>query len=316
VSTPDRGTASAGPWLLLIHQIPPKPDYFRVKVRRRLRRLGAVPIKSSVYALPATAEAREDFEWLAREIEQDGGEAAICEASFVAGLADDQVRDLFRSARDEDYREIASAAREQIAGSDPSRRQAEVARLRQRLAELARIDFFAAPARREAEEAVAESERLHRAERAAGTDADEASYHGRTWVTRRDVRVDRIASAWLVRRFIDPAARFAFVSARGHVPAPGEVRFDMYDAEFTHEGDRCTFETLVARFGLKDRGLRAIGEIVHDVDCKDDRFGREEAAGVATLIAGIARATDDDAERLARGAAIFDELYAALGPRP
>jgi hypothetical protein len=122
MSTPDRGTASAGPWLLLIHQIPPKPDYFRVKVRRRLRRLGAVPIKSSVYALPATAEAREDFEWLAREIAQDGGEAAICEASFVAGLTDDQVRDLFRSARDEDYREIASAARDQIAASDPSRR--------------------------------------------------------------------------------------------------------------------------------------------------------------------------------------------------
>jgi hypothetical protein len=135
-------------------------------------------------------------------------------------------------------------------------------------------------------------------------------------VTRRGVGVDRIASAWLIRRVIDPAARFAFVAPRGHAPAPGEVRFDMYDAEFTHEGDRCTFEVLAERFAPRDRGLRAIGEIVHDIDCKDGKFARAETAGVAALIAGIVRATDDDAERLARGAALLDELYAALGRRP
>lgn len=134
-------------------------------------------------------------------------------------------------------------------------------------------------------------------------------------VTRRDVRVDRIASAWLIRRFIDPAARFAFVTARDHAPRPGELRFDMYDGEYTHEGDRCTFETLATQFAIRDRGVRAIGEIVHDVDCKDGKFGREEAAGVATLIAGIARSAADDAERLERGAALFDELYAALARR-
>ena len=310
----DHGAESGAPWLLLIHQIPPKPDYFRVKVRRRLRQIGAIPIKSSVYALPASDESREDLEWVAREIVADGGEAAICEAAFVAGLTDDQVRQSFQGARDAEYQAIAAAAREQRGGAEAARRPTEIARLRQRLAEVARVDFFEASGRRDAEDALMEAEREMRGERAGARSATEP-YRGRTWVTRRDVHVDRIASAWLIRRFIDPAARFSFVSARGYSPGPGELRFDMYNGEFTHEGDRCTFETLLSRFGLEDRGLRAIGEIVHDVDCKDDKFGRDEAAGIATLIAGIARFTDDDAERIARGAALFDELYSALGRR-
>ena len=147
---------------------------------------------------------------------------------------------------------------------------------------------------------------------APGTGAGLAGLRGRTWVTRRGVEVDRIASAWLIRRFIDPEARFAFAPSRGHAPRPGELRFDMFEAEFTHEGDRCTFEVLLARGpGLADDpALRAIGEIVHDVDLKDGRFGREETAGIAHLIRGIVLAhDDDDAERLARGAAVLDDLH-------
>ena len=139
---------------------------------------------------------------------------------------------------------------------------------------------------------------------------------GRTWVTREGVHVDRIASAWLIRRFIDPDARFKFVPARGYVPRRGELRFDMFDAEYTHEGERCTFETLLARFGLRDRALAAIGAIVHDIDCKDERFGRPETAGVASLIRGIARSYEEDAARLERGSAVFEDLYSALSARP
>ncbi len=124
--------------------------------------------------------------------------------------------------------------------------------------------------------------------------------------------MDRIASAWLIRRFIDPRARFKFVPARGYRPRAGELRFDMFDAEYTHEDDRCTFETLVHRFGLRPHALGAIGEIVHDIDCKDDRYGRAETAGVASLLRGLARTAADDDERLERGAAIFDDLYASL----
>jgi hypothetical protein len=140
---------------------------------------------------------------------------------------------------------------------------------------------------------------------------DAAKHRGRTWVTRTGVKVDRMASAWLIRKLIDPEARFKFVPAKGYRPEPGELRFDMFEAEFTHEGDLCTFEVLVQRFGIGDRAVRAIAEIVHDLDVKDAKYGREEAAGVGQLVAGIAAAHPDDEARLARGAALFDDLYAA-----
>jgi hypothetical protein len=136
---------------------------------------------------------------------------------------------------------------------------------------------------------------------------------GRVWVTRIGVHVDRIGCAWLVRRFIDANARFKFVPPKGYVPESNELRFDMFDAEFTHEGDRCSFEVLMSRAGLDDPALTAIAEIVHDIDLKDEKFGREESPGIKTLINGICADTRDDDERLLRGAAIFDDLYAVFG---
>jgi hypothetical protein len=135
------------------------------------------------------------------------------------------------------------------------------------------------------------------------------SFQDRTWVTRKGIHVDRMASAWLIRRFIDPHARFKFVPAKGYQPQPGEIRFDMYEAEFTHEGDRCTFEVLIERVGLSDPGLRPIAEIVHDIDLKDAKFAREEAPGIDRIIAGIAMANKDDETRLVRGSALFEGLY-------
>ncbi len=129
------------------------------------------------------------------------------------------------------------------------------------------------------------------------------------WVTRAGVHVDRIASAWLIRRFIDPEARFKFVPPKGYVPAPGELRFDMFEAEFTHEGDNCTFEVLLARSGLSDPALAAIAEIVHDIDLKDSKFSREEASGIARLVGGIAATTEDDTRRIERGSVMLDDLY-------
>jgi hypothetical protein len=128
-------------------------------------------------------------------------------------------------------------------------------------------------------------------------------------VTRKGIHVDRMASAWLIRRFIDRAARFKWVPPRDYVPRAGELRFDMYEAEFTHVGDLCTFEVLLQRTGLRDRGLDVIAEIVHDIDVKDDKVQRPETAGVASLVAGIALSSGDDDERLARASAAFDQLY-------
>ena len=301
-------------WLLFIHQIPPKPAYFRVKIWRRLLAMGTVAIKNSVYVAPKTEEAQEDLEWLLREVVKGGGDASICEARFVEGLEDQQVEALFSAAREADYRQIANDARaiaeRGVAGNGGAQVEAEVSRLRRRLASVGDIDFFGAPGRQSAEGLLSDLERQVQTSGAAPPPATHREeLRGRTWVTRKGVHIDRIASAWLVRRFVDANARFKFVPARGYQPQPNEVRFDMFQAEFTHEGDLCTFEVLVARLGLEDAALRPIAEIIHDIDLKDGKFGRQEAAGVDHLVAGLAMAHRDDEERLARGAAMFDDLY-------
>lgn len=234
------------PWLLLLHRLPPEPAYLRVKIRRRLQKVGAVLVKNSVYVLPNREETLEDLLWVTREIESEGGEAMVCEASFVAGVSNAELATLFERPRE--------------AGSGP----------------------------------------------AGPVDRIEP---GTTWVTRQGVFVDRIASAWLIRRFIDQGARFKFVPARGYQPAAGELRFDMFEGEFTHEGDRCTFEVLQERFAPKDRALRAVAELVHDIDCKDEKFGRAEAAGLAAMMQGLTRTVDEDATRITRGAELLDALY-------
>jgi hypothetical protein len=243
-------------WLLFIHQLPPKPDYLRVKTRRRLRRLGAVAIKQTVYALPSTEESLEDLQWVRRELEAEGASAVIVEAELIDGISDEELDAMLASEREKDSTER------------PDRTA---------------IDHVKA---------------------------------GRTWVTRAGVHVDRIASAWLVRRFIDAEARFKFVPARGYRPKAGELRFDMYEAEYTHVGEDCTFQTLLRRFGLRDRALRAIGEVVHDIDCKDDRFSHPETAGVAGLIRGIVQAHETDRARIERGAAVLDDLYEFFRKQP
>jgi hypothetical protein len=292
---------SSAHWLLLIHQIPPKPDYVRVKLRRRLHRLGAVPVKRSVYALPSTDQAREDFEWLAREIAADGGEAALCEATFVDGDTEQRLVTACRQTAATAYQEIAATSR---GGS------ADLERLTRRLHEVAAQDRFSAEGRADAEAALdALTSRLSQPE--VRMEIPEKPI-GRTWVTRAGVYVDRIASAWLIRRFIDPESRFRFVAPRQFRPEPGELRFDMFDGEFTHDRDLCTFETLCRHFKLAERALKAIGEIVHDIDCKDDKYGRPEAAGVQLVLDGIVRASKTDDERLTRGGALFDDLYTQL----
>ena len=299
-------------WLMLIHQIPPKPDYFRVKVRRRLHQIGAIALKNSVYVLPHTDEAMEDFQWLRREIVEEGGEATLCAAAFVEGIDDEELVMMFRIRSDDEYDEILTAAR--AAAEAPT--EAEWRRLDRRLSAVVGLDFFDAPGRRAAEHAIGEVEAgLARGGGTATPSTEgsgEAVPQGATWVTRIGVHVDRIASAWLIVRFIDAQARFKFVPAKGYLPEPGELRFDMFEGEYTHEGDRCTFETLLTRFGLDDGALRAISEIIHDIDCKDEKFGREEAAGVASVVRGIALAHTDDALRLESGSKLFDELYASF----
>jgi hypothetical protein len=309
-------------WLLLIHQLPAKPAYLRVKVWRRLQGIGAVAVKNAVHALPMSEGTLEDFEWLLREIVEGGGEAFICETRLIDGLSDDQVRRLFDQARDADYEAVTGQVRALIKSARPSLKpeaanelRAQGARIRARTAEIAEIDFFGAIGRQAAEVALAELEtKLSKGDGVAKnatveTRADLKMMRGKTWVTRQGVHVDRIGSAWLIRRFIDPDARFKFVSGKSYRPDEGELRFDMYQGEFTHEGDKCTFEVLVDRAKLDDPALRVIAEIIHDIDLRDGKFGRDEAVGIRTLIDGIALATSNDLDRIARGTDVFSNLY-------
>lgn len=310
--------ASDPRWLLLIHQIPPKPAYLRVKVGRRLQGLGAVAIKNSVYALPRSEQALEDLQWVRKEIVAGGGEATVCEARFLEGHSDPDVEALFTAAREREYAALAEEARRlgrALAGSrkrrplGPEQARPPLLRLRKQLADVGAIDFFGAPGREAVEGLLAGIEARLRPAQAQVARVVSDRVRARTWVTRRGVQVDRIASAWLIRRLIDPEARFKFAPGHEYAPQAGELRFDMFQAEFTHDGDLCTFEVLLRRFGLKGAPLRHLGEIVHDIDLKDAKFARPEAFGLERLIAGIAMRHQDDETRLSEGAAAFDSLY-------
>lgn len=323
--TPSRDGAR---WLLLIHQIPPKPDYLRVKIGRRLQRVGAVAIKNSVYVLPPTPEAYEDFRWIVGEIEDAGGEAFVSEATLGEGLSDESVRERFNAARNEEYHEIVVEARALLvsakraasikAAKSPDLARAtlerELAKLRRRSEAVQTIDFFSAPEGKSAASLLTDIEHVLRKDRSSlhgplpGKRRD-----GATWVTRQDVHVDRIASAWLIRRFIDRRPEFRFVNTAQYAHQKDELRFDMFEAEYTHVGDACTFEVLIGEFVASDPALREIAEIVHDADCKDAKFGRAEAPGLSRMIAGIVALCARDEDRVERGSRLFDELYAAFG---
>jgi hypothetical protein len=313
-----KATATGPRWLLLLHQLPRKNEYFRVKIWRRLQRLGAVAIKGAVYALPRSEERNEDLQWVMREIVAAGGEATLVEANLIQGLNDVEVEAMFGRARDEDWRSLADDVRQtgklipkrgKVTDEIRRRVEAEMEKFRRRFDEIATIDFFPASGREIVTGLLDELVKRLTTTKPAEKGPKVETYRARTWVTRKGIHVDRMASAWLIRRFIDPAAKLKWVSPKGYIPEAGELRFDMFEAEFTHVGESCTFEVLIARTGQKERALQKIAEIVHDIDIKDERFQHAETAGVASLVAAIALTSADDDERLTRGGKLFDDLY-------
>ena len=304
-------------WILLIHQIPSEPLYLRAKIRKRLSGVGAIALKNAVYVLPHREETIEDFQWIAQEIVAGGGEAFVCEATFLGETIGLQLVARFDAERGSDYERLAGAIRKERRSASrvgtARTTAADVLRRRKQLSAIVKIDFFDSPARTEVERLLAEIENSS-AERSAGAQP-KRRFEGRVWATRRGVHIDRIASAWLIRRFLDPKASFRFIDPKEEKRGPEEIRFDIVGGDFTHEGDRCTFETLARRTGLLDPALRAVAEIVHDVDLKDGKFGRPEAAGVEQLILGIVRNHADDGARLERGFELFDHLHRSFQRR-
>ena len=321
-------------WLLLIHLLPPRPTNLRVRIWRKLQRLGAVAVKNSVYVLPFNEKTHEDFQWLKQEIEAAGGEATVFRAGAVEGATDQEIVAAFGKTRNEEYTQVTAeldgltgALREQKRGGHLSagrvgHYEAELDKLHKELERIISTDFFVAAGRATA---LAAYERCQTALQAArspkgaplsakqsqSATANLAQYQGRRWMTRRNLFIDRLASIWLIKRFIDPKARFFFV-AEGET-VEGAVGFDLYGGEFTHRGEDCTFETMLKEFGLaNDAGLRGLAEIVHDLDLKDHKFNRSEAAGLGAVIRGLAETLRDDRKLTQQCGPVFDGLYELL----
>jgi hypothetical protein len=320
-------------WILLIHQLPPKPTNLRVRIWRKLQNLGAVAIKNTVYVLPATDETHEHFQWLEQEIESAGGEAAVFRAGSVEGTTDEELIATFRKARDEEFAAIAAefdgltgAIREQSRGKHLSAgrlsaHETEIDKLHTELQRVVANDFFNAAGRAAAFSAYERCQKAIRGvqgpagkvavSKKKGETLDVAKYQGQRWVTRRNLHIDRLASAWLIKQFIDKRPRFYFVAEGKTVE--GAIPFDMFGAEFSHHAEDCTFETMLNQFGLAEsKGLREIAEIVHDIDLKDDKFHRLEAAGLNAIIDGLSKVLRDDRKLLQQTSIVFDGLHALL----
>jgi len=309
-------------WLGLSYTLAAGTSSRRVTLWRRLRRLGAVSPTSGLYLLPDRPDCAEAFQWLAQEIQDGGGEALRVRIERLEGRSDAQLIATFQSARRADYKAVAAEVRAlerrpaskrdaRHASDSQDRRHLAFDRLRRRFSELRRIDFFDCP------EGAAVARRFDRLERSFDTPPltlpndepvlDRARYRGRRWVTRPRPHVDRLACAWLIRRFIDPGARIRYAErARA-----GEVGFDMAGAEFGHRGGRTSFETLLAAFELEDPGLRALATIVHAIDLGEP-LTHPAAEGVAAILDGWRRTDWKDAELERHGVALYEGLYRTL----
>jgi hypothetical protein len=303
--------------LLLLVGVPPTPSSLRVRVWRRLRTLGAVPLKRSAYLLPDTPERYEDFQWLAQEIQRDGGDATLLRVQQIENVSPAGVLQLFHEPRDQDYKHLAARYRK-LLGSLDRKTATTSARVHEELARLSKdhqrirdIDFFAAPGGAEVrrlEEAIAMRTRRPESARAEEPPTlDLGKLHGRRWVTRPRPHVDRIASAWLIKRFIDADAAFVFAPP-AEFPKDA-IPFDAPGVELSHHGEDCTFETLVKRARLRDRRLTRLAELVHEADLRDGKYPREEARGIDVAIRALLAASPDDHQVLTQGMAMFEGLY-------
>ena len=303
------------PWLVFSYSLPSTGrSSARVSVWRRLRTLGAVSPKGSVHILPDREECAESFQWLAREVEQARGEALLMRVERFEGLSDAQLLALFDEARKEDYASLDTRATElekSITASrkreppDLSQARDSLAKLRRDYGDVARIDFFSSSSGAKV------AARLRKLEEALTPASSErsvrfiavAEYRAKRWVTRPGPYVDRLACAWLIRRFINPHAEIRYSAT----PTADEVPFDMSVGEFSHRGNLCSFETMVLAFGLQNPAMKAVAEIVHDIDLRDGRYVRPEASGVEAVLRGWLNRLDADREM--HGVALFDGLY-------
>lgn len=305
-------------WIVFTYSFPSKlPSSPRVALWRRLGRLGAVSPTGGLYVLPARDECIEAFQWLAQEIRQAKGEAVVMRVGQFDGMSDEQLIALFIEARKKEYAKIDAEAAQlekrsvKVKAEDRAELQEALSRLRRQHGEIARVDYFAAPEAMQVASRLARIGELLSPRLAAETPVpptEIASYRGKCWVTRPRPYVDRLSCIWLIRRYVDPNAGIRYSLH----PEPEEIAFDMSDGEFGHQGNLCTFETMLRMFGLKDPGLKAMAEIVHEIDLRDGKYTRPAVEGVDRILHGWLRANFSNEELEAHGVALFEGLYQAL----
>lgn len=316
-------------WILLTHQIAQDAPNLRVKVWRHLKKLGSVLFKNAVYLLPYTKEHEESMQWICKQIKDNGSDGSLFITESMDEKHNEEIIKTFQESCNKEYVSFTDQCNdvlkqiEQIEGTegvtdrfgeDLKRKLSDIIKGTD---EVAKIDFFHASQR---DVLLKKIEFIHQKIEKWSKKMKEIvpmvskvyqkkDFLGEKWVTRKDIFIDRIASAWLIRKCIDTKARFVFVS-KGTKKAPrGTVPFDMYGSEFTHHGEDCTFETLVKVFGLKDPALQSIAEIVHDIDLKDNKYGRKEAEGISQIIIGLSKKLKNDNKLLEKGFEIFDALH-------
>jgi hypothetical protein len=301
-------------WLLLLYSLPTNRNTERVAVWRRLKKMGAVQIKTSTYLLPDEPAQHEQFQWLAKQIRDYGGDSTLVRAQEIEGLTKEKVVSLFNAARDQDYAVLRKALQTFIARRrklDAAAAATELERFTRQFRELRQIDFFDSARGHEVAMLLRRAEGPKRSPKFQTLDPKQ--YRGKTWLTRPRPEIDRVGSAWLISKFIDPKATFVFAPSAQSVPEA--IPFDMLDAEFSHHGNCCTFETLTKRFAISDKAVAKIGEMIHDADLDDARFQRVECVGIDRVLKGWAKEGLPDDEILRRGFECFDALYAFLQKR-
>lgn len=300
-------------WLLLLYGLSAKKSTQRVSLWRKLKKFGAVQLKTSTYVLPDEPRHFERFQWLAKQVRDDGGEATLIRATQIEGLTDEKIIDLFNHERAKDYSELSKLLTRFISRNKKRRTESfgsDLEKLNRQFQEIQETDYFDCPAAHDAQMLIKRAEGLLKPRPKAGAPLDVKKFSGKTWLTRPRPEIDRVGSAWLLRKFIDPKAQFVF-STRP-TDHPGSIPYDMLDAEFSHHGEDCTFETLVKRFGILDKAVLTIAEMIHDTDLEDGKFQRNECMGIDQVLKGWAKMGLSDEELLAKGGDCFESLYQQL----
>jgi hypothetical protein len=312
-------------WLFLVHQVQTPNSRERVKAWRLTKKVGAILYRNSVYVLPYSKERLEDFQWLCQQIRDSKGEASVFVSEADSPEEDRQLKVLFEQTREKEFAALQNDALKLLArlkrphGQPPltdvqtKRLRKEYVQLLVAYAESKRVDFFPGKASENVQHLLYQvAKQLESSQPQAATAVSLKRYSTRAfqnklWRTREHIHIDRLCSAWLIKRFVDPKARFVF-APESAMPV-NAIPFDVFGEEFSHHGDDCTFETLLKAFQIKDKALESIAQIVHDIDIKDGKFGRAEATGIDAVVRALSDSLHDDHRTLEVGSLLLDALY-------